>query len=273
VVAIYRAMSDNPNARSAILLLLSGIALQGGAIVLDLYLFRQKGVASSILSILKPIGLQVWCIGLGALVTSLIKDKNLLVPIGIFLVCFDVFLVLTPLGFTQKIMQAAPSILQQGGLSLPVAGSQVSTTGKAEDSGFIGPADLVFLGTFFLATFRFNMRPLLTLRVMIPVLLGYLTFVLGTGISLPALVPIGLVSLGVNWREFKLNKEEWASTGLVTAIMIGILIFSATRPRPVRGRREPSQAPQAQAGSPEKASPDQLQSSAQTVPQNKPSPQ
>jgi hypothetical protein len=272
VIAIYRAMSDNPNSKQAFYLFIIGVAIQALAITTDLYVLRQQPTLSSLIEPLKPTGLQIWCIGLGAMVAALVKDKNLLIPIGIFLIGYDIFLVLTPLGFTQKIMQAAPGILQQGGLSLPKASVEVATTGKAQYSGIIGPADLVFMGTFFLAMFRFNMRALTTLRIMIPVLLGYLVFVLATGISLPALVPIGLVSLLVNWREFKLTKDEWGGTAVVVLLVLGILIFSATRPRPAPGQKVPSQVSPKPATSPAPNGPGQSRSEPPNAPQSTPSP-
>lgn len=244
LVAIYRAMSEKPDAKRAAVLFLSGAAIHGALVLLDLYVFNGKGAVSGLLSALKPIGLQIWCVGLGALVASLISDRNLLIPIGIFLIGYDIFLVLTPLGFTQKLMKAAPAILQQGGMSIPAVSTKVAANGKAEISGVIGPADLVFLGTFFLAMFRFDMRPYATLRIMIPVLLMYLLFVMVSGISLPALVPIGLVSLVVNWKLFRLNKEEKLATGLIALIVIGILTYSATRPKPPP---EPSNSARARA--------------------------
>ncbi len=232
LIAIYRAMSEQPKPKQALYIFLAGAAIHGGLVALDLLVFKGQGVVSSLLAPLKPAGLQIWCIGLGALVAALISDRNILIPIGIFLIAYDIFLVLTPLGFTQKLMQAAPDILKQGGMSIPAASTATSLNGKAEISGVVGPADLVFLGTFFLAMFRFDMKPYTTLRVMIPVLLCYLLFVMLTGIALPALVPIGLVTLIVNWKMFNMTNDEKASTAVVAVLAVVILGYSATRPKP-----------------------------------------
>lgn len=37
----------------------------------------------------------------------------------------------------------------------------------------------------------------------------------------------------VNRKEFKLSKDEWASTGVVAALGIALLVWGATRPKPV----------------------------------------
>lgn len=231
LIAIYRAMSEQPKPKQALYIFLAGALIHGGLVALDLLVFKGQGVVSSFLAPLKPAGLQIWCIGLGALVAALISDRNILIPIGIFLIAYDIFLVLTPLGFTQKLMQAAPDILKQGGMSIPASSTTTPLSGKAEISGVVGPADLVFLGTFFLAMFRFDMKPYTTLRVMIPVLLCYLLFVMLTGIALPALVPIGIVTLVVNWKMFNMTKDEKASTLVVAILAVAILGYSATRPR------------------------------------------
>lgn len=232
LIAIYRAMSEQPKPKQALYIFLAGALIHGGLVALDLLVFKGQGVVSSFLAPLKPAGLQIWCIGLGALVAALISDRNILIPIGIFLIAYDIFLVLTPLGFTQKLMQAAPDILKQGGMPIPASSTATPLSGKAEISGVVGPADLVFLGTFFLAMFRFDMKPYTTLRVMIPVLLCYLLFVMLTGIALPALVPIGIVTLVVNWKMFNMTKDEKLSTLVVAILAVVILGYSATRPRP-----------------------------------------
>lgn len=274
VIAIYRAMSEQPKPKQALYIFLAGALIHGGLVALDVLVFKGHGVVSSFLAPLKPAGLQIWCIGLGALVAALISDRNILIPIGIFLIGYDAFLVLTPLGFTQKLMQAAPDLLKQGGMSIPASSTVAPINGKAEISGIVGPADLVFLGTFFLAMFRFDMRPYTTLRVMIPVLLCYLLFVTVTGIALPALVPIGLVTLIVNWKMFNMNKEEKASTAVVALIAAVILIYSATRPRP---RVEPlrsgrGQEVQRSGESPDSKLPDQRPSKAPVDGQSTPGP-
>jgi hypothetical protein len=82
VIAIYRAMSDCPTPKQALVLLLLGVTLQAGAIALDLKIFKGQGIGSMLVEPLKPTGLQVWCIGLGALVAALVRDKNSSYPLG-----------------------------------------------------------------------------------------------------------------------------------------------------------------------------------------------
>lgn len=226
-----------------------GVALQGLAIFASL---RLTGTARVAALSLGQGALQLWCVGLGAVVATLVRERNILIPIAIFLAVFDLFLVLTPIGVTQRVMAAAPQILSNVGHAVPQALPQQRLDepqpSRPQVTAYVGPADFVFLGAYFIALARFGMRLRETVRWMIPTLALYLAFVLGTGIALPALLPIGAVTLLVNRKEFHLSRDEWASTAVVVALGLGLLVFGATRPRaaPVEPSNPPvDQAPQA----------------------------
>jgi len=242
IVAIYLAGSFKWKPSSAILFILAGVAVQAIAVFLNLKVFQGRGVGAGIVTSVSQIGLQTWCVGLGALLGSSVREKNILIPVAIFLVFFDVFLVLTPIGPTQQLMQNT-QILQNAGLQIPkpTAGP---ATGKVAAGGFIGPADLVFLGAFLVSIFRFGMRAVKTFRALLITLICYLFFVFGTGFALPALVPIGIVMLFVNRKEFVLTKDEWASTGVIILLGCGLLAygFSQRKAKPLPPRVKPPQA-------------------------------
>ena len=221
-----------------------GVAVQGFGIYATLH---TGGVARVAAMSLGQGALQLWCVGLGALVATLVRERNILIPIAIFLAVFDLFLVLTPAGITQRVMKAAPQILSNVGHAVPQALPQQRPDEpeppRPEVTAYIGPADFVFLGAYFIALARFGMRLKETVRWMVPTLAAYLAFVLSTNIALPALLPIGAVTLLVNRREFRLTRDEWASTGVVVALGLALLAWGATRPRAPRD--EPSSPPTA----------------------------
>lgn len=229
IIAIYLAGSFKWKPSSAIVFILAGVAVQALAIFLNLKVFHGRGIAAGLAVSVSQMGLQTWCVGLGALLGSSVREKNILIPVAIFLVFFDVFLVLTPVGPTQQLMQNT-QILQNAGLQIPkpTAGP---TTGKVAAGGFIGPADLVFLGAFLVSIFRFGMRAVETFRALLITLVCYLFFVFATGIALPALVPIGVVTLFVNRKEFFLTKDEWASTGVIVLLGFGMLAYGFSQRR------------------------------------------
>jgi hypothetical protein len=189
-----------------------------------------KGVWPAILAALGQTGLMGWCVGLGALLATRLKEKNLLIPVSLFLAALDIFLVLTPVGPTHVILKAQPQILSAVGWQVPKVTAHPAF-GPMPATALIGPADFVFMGMFFVAIFRFGLRARQTLLWLAPTLIVYMVLALFWG-SLPALVPIGLCVLIVNFKEFKLTKEEWASTGLVVLIAVALIAYGATRPKP-----------------------------------------
>ena len=244
VLAIAQAARAPWRPLHAVGLIVGGVAVQGLAILLA---SRVGGFASLVFAALNGGALQVWCVGLGALLATLIRERNILIPITVFLAVFDLFLVLTPIGFTQRAMRAAPQVLASVGHAVPTVRStdalpEDRDLAKPQVAGYIGPADLVFLGTYLIALARFGMRLKATVAAMVPTLALYLLFVLATGIALPALLPIGAVTLWVNRREFRLTRDEWLSTAVVVALGLALLAYGATRPKP-KPEPEPPAAP------------------------------
>jgi hypothetical protein len=192
----------------------------------------EKGFAPILIDAISQQGLPIWTVGLGALLALFLKDKNLLLPVSIFLALFDVFLVFTPVGFVQVLMKKAPNLLPAMAHRIPqVATTQQETGVPVGTFAHVGPADFLFLGMFFVALYRFEMRTSATFKWLLVALAIYLPLVLVVG-PVPLLVPIGLTVLLVNIREFKMTLEEKVSTAVIAAIGIGIIVFAATRPRP-----------------------------------------
>jgi len=184
-------------------------------------------------------GLLTWCLGLGALLATLLKDKNLLLPVAIFLAAFDIFVILTPGGPTQQIMAAHPEMFSKIAYTIPRAGF-IGAEASSAIAARIGPADMFLLAMFFIALNRFEMRAAATFRAMAGALVVYLLVVIVFGKyrlgpirldALPALVPIGAVILIVNRKEFSLTREEQLSTAVVAVIGVGLIGYGATRRR------------------------------------------
>jgi len=178
------------------------------------------------LEALAQTGLMVWTVGLGALLALLLKDRNLLLPVAIFLAGFDAFLILTPTSLPQQVMQRAPELFQQVAVRIPGVGVSAMA--------YVGPADLFFLAMFFIALHRFGMRVRETYRWIVPVLVGYLMVVILLGEfrfagvplgSLPALVPIGITVLLVNRSEFQLTRDERQATWVVALIALALTAY------------------------------------------------
>lgn len=181
-----------------------------------------------------PAGLITWSASLGALVGRLIRDYNMLLPISVFLMGFDFFLVLTPAGITQAVLGAAPEMVAQMAYTTPAVRTEV-TEAPLQPFALIGPADFLFFSMFLVTLNRFGGRAKATFFWVLPVLAAYLLVVLLFGhlsfgpfslAALPALVPMAIVVLAVNWNTFKLSKDEKLSLMVVIVLVMALIAGS-----------------------------------------------
>lgn len=237
ILALYRAAAYTWTWRTSAAFLLIGVALHICGALIAGPMLKGEGFAAVLANSAKDSGIVCWAVGLGSLLASLVKDRNILVPVAIFLAGFDMFLVFNPTGPVQQFVVRRPEVAKAMTYSTP----QVATEpGKVvvQSLAYVGPADFLFLSMFFVALFRFQMRTEQTLRWIVPVLLLYLIcVVVFSGVSigplslgaLPALVPIGATVLLVNWREFKMKRDEVIATCVVGIISIGLAIYGIKR--------------------------------------------
>jgi hypothetical protein len=259
-VALFQVGRHHWKMGHAGLFVVFGVLAQIGFRALAFGAFSGTDWPAAISITLSQVGLIVWCTGVGAFLACLLKDRNLLLPISIFLAGFDVFLVFAPVGPTQVLMKALPDALPNIALQVPRA-STAATTGPVQPFAFVGPADILFMAMFFIALYKFTMRPRETAIWLVPTILVYLLVTAFVG-AVPLLVPIGLCVLLVNRACFQMNKEEKMSTGLVAVIALALAIAAFVMPRPPAGPLPGELAPELQelANSPAQAAPDQSRS-------------
>jgi len=259
-VALFQVGKHHWKMAHAGIFVVFGVLAQIGFRALAFGPFASSDWPASIAMALSQIGLIVWCTGVGAFLACLLKDKNLLLPISIFLAGFDVFLVFAPVGPTQVLMKALPDALPAIGLQVPKAGP-AATVGPVQPFAFVGPADILFMAMFFIALYRFQMRPRETAIWLVPTVLVYLVVTAFVG-AVPLLVPIGLCVLLVNRSSFQLNQEEKMSTALITLIALALAVGAFLMPRRPAESLPGDLAPELQelANSPAQAAPNQSQS-------------
>lgn len=194
-------------------------------------------IGAGLMGTVSQIGLLTWCLALGALIATLLKDRNMILPVAIFLAAFDVFLVLTPVGVTHILIQSHPEIVQKVAYKVPMMHT-ARHLGPIVPFARIGPADFLFLGMFFVDLNKYGMRAARTFLWVTPTLIGYLFIVALYGYvhvgpislgALPALLPIGLVVVLVNRKEWKLSPSEKKSTLVVILLALSILGFGFWR--------------------------------------------
>ena len=228
VFALYRAAAHPWNWKLGASLVVVGVTTHAVMQVVVMNVFGAQGLAAALSMALRDVGLFTWCVGLGSLLACLVREKNMIIPVSVFLAGFDVFLVLTPLGPVKRVLEKAPDFVGTVGLNVPVPAS-TPTGGAPVPFAYIGPADFIFMAMFFIALFRFDMRLRSTAIALAPAILVYLALAFTVG-SVPLLVPIGLTVLLVNLPEFHLSTEEWISTALIACIAISFIFWGVSRP-------------------------------------------
>ncbi|MBL8047155.1 MAG: hypothetical protein JNJ45_00590 [Chthonomonas sp.] len=225
------------NVSRSLVLFLVGVALHVLGVLASQAMGKQPSFGKVVLESLAMAGLSCWTTGLGGLVASIIKDKNLIPPIAIFLAGFDMFLIFNPTSITQVILKQKPEVFQAAAYQIPTFG-----IGPA---AYVGPADFFIIGLLFVTIFRFDMRARATLKWTCITLLAYMLIVLYLGEfslgpvslgQLPALLPIGLTCLIVNWKEFRMAPAERGMTAFVAVIamaLAGYGIYRASQPAPI----------------------------------------
>jgi hypothetical protein len=261
ILALYAASAYCWTYGRAAIFLAIGAAVWWGA-----YVAASKAggpFLGGVLLAISQSGLIAWCFAIGAMLALAIKDRNMLVPIAIFLALFDMWLVFAPEGLVQQtVVRGSGKTLAMLGYQVPQVAT-VSAGGRAAPLLFVGPADYLFLTMFFVALYRFRMRIGATLRAIAPVLALYLLVVLWFSDvqlgpirlgALPALVPIGLVVLWVNRSQFALNKDEKLTTWFIAVVGAIVVMWRISQPPPppqvVTLPSEPGQESQGSPGSP-----------------------
>ncbi len=269
ILGLFRASDATWRTREGYKLLVIGILVQ---VIFTLILREtpQGAIVRVFFSALAQSGLLLWCAGLGAVLAASLREKNLFLPVALFLIGFDVFLVFAPQAPTRKILEQRPEVFESIAMRVPSIQSTAEPLGQVAVTAFVGPADFFFLFMFFVAMHRFALRREATLRWTIIAMVAYLLTVLFFGnlkiaglslAALPAMVPIGGAFLAVNWREFKLNKEESIMTMIVAILALGLAAFgirgALTQPaKPAEPLRTvPGQGAGAREGSPAPVAP------------------
>lgn len=243
IYAIFRAGSHEWTNKAAFALLVPGALLHVAGVLL-FGAVAPEGFGSVLVQAIGQTGILLWTLGLGVLLALFIRDKNLMIPVAIFLIGFDMFLVFNPSAPTAFLMRQGGVNAQAVLMTVPLIKEQGSPKGRVENLAYVGPADLLFSAAFFTLLARFRMRSRQTANWLIPVLAAYLVVVIFFGTAtigplslsmLPAMVPIGLTVLLVNRREFKLEKQEVLGVVLVAVMAVALAwfgVYRAANPRP-----------------------------------------
>ena len=145
---------------------------------------------------------------LGTLVSRMVREFKILLPMAIALALVDLYVVFGGGLVTQAQSGKAP-VAQAAMQALTV---QLPTTqpksGAAPLPLAVGFADFLFIALFFACFARFGIPSRNTFLVLCALLMAYLLVVFLTNAALPALVPIAVVVIGMNLRRFRYERSE-----------------------------------------------------------------
>jgi len=239
ILGLFSAARYPWSFKRALIFLVVGVAIWYGSYVGAMHV--AEPMIGGLLIALSQSGLIVWCFAIGSLLALVLKDKNLILPIAVFLALFDMWLVFAPEGLVQRsVVQGQAETLRAVAYQVPEVRA-TSAGGRAAAMLYVGPADYLFISMFFVALYRFRMRTVRTLKVIVPVLGVYLlTVLLFSGVhvgpislgALPALLPIGLVVLIVNRDQFNLNRDEKLVTWFIAIAGTAFITWRILQPLP-----------------------------------------
>ncbi|MCC6445590.1 MAG: hypothetical protein IT210_19305 [Armatimonadetes bacterium] len=160
---------------------------------------------------------------LGYLVSTVIKEPNLILPVAVVGALVDYWGV--HFGPTQMVLSKAPQVLQTMSAKIPALGQAARAPGGLPYIAMIGPGDFLFLAIFYACVHKFGMNGRATyIWTAVLLTLGMLVALMTPVFYIPALVPMGVAVMAANWKYFKFKREEFFAL-LYAGIFIVVLVF------------------------------------------------
>jgi hypothetical protein len=166
---------------------------------------------------LLDLGRALAAAGVGALVAAMIRDRNILLPASVFMAFADFVVVYNPIGPVHQALQT-----HHGRQMIRAMSSHVPTPHPSLAPLTVGMADYVFLAFFFACVMRFEMNLRGTFVAFFVTLTLTLFFVASVN-AIPALAPMALAFVAVNFRFFRLSRSEIQAMGVAFALILVVV--------------------------------------------------
>lgn len=179
---------------------------------------------------------------LGALVSRLLRGANMIPPVAAALGLVDIWTVLLN-GPVHQVLANHSEAAQGVAKALTVALPAPAASSGAAPMTVVGFADYLFIAFFVSALTRFGEQPGTFRRNVVALSLAlsaYMAVAMATNWALPALVPMAVVMIAVNWRRFHYERSELFAL-LYAALFIGLILglfwcFGPSAPPPPPAR-------------------------------------
>jgi len=176
------------------------------------------------------IAFMLACVCAGNLLSRIIRDRNILVPVCVVAMIADFYTVFA--GPTGKALEQTPKLVQALSVAIPQVGSATGPAGARglAHAATMGLGDIIFIAMFFSAAARFGFRLRRAyLGILIPTLVAIVAVL--TVWWLPALPLLPFIAGGflvASAREFHFSAEEKRNlkwVGLILLVATAILVL------------------------------------------------
>jgi hypothetical protein len=172
-------------------------------------------------ALLQPLNGLLMTVGLaylGGLISRIIREAKILLPVGIIAGVIDVVGAMTPIGYTADVVAKHPNVVKAVSVAAP-------TVGSLAPMSLVGPGDLLFLGFFFATVIRFGMngRASYWLTYILLTLSMLVVQFSRSAINIGALMPMGVAMIAANFRYFKFTREE-----TFAMLYAGVIVLALT---------------------------------------------
>lgn len=165
----------------------------------------------------------------GLLLSRIVRERTMIVPVAIVLALADVFTVFV--GPTGAALEKVPELVEAVSVKLPAMGSATGSAGIAglTHVATLGPGDTFFAALLVACVVRFG----LSLRRTFWWLFGVTAVGLGLVVAIPQAPPVPalpLIATGfliANRRDVRLTRREWAYVAIVMVFVVAL--FAAIR--------------------------------------------
>lgn len=208
----------------------AGLAVLCVALLIAVNLFAPPFLRLLLVNLMITLG----CAFLGILLSRIIREPNVLLPVALVAIPIDFIGAMTSIGFTNTVVANNPALVKAVSVAVPTVGGGASHAGGLHPIGFIGPGDALFTAFFFAVVLRLNMNRRGTFWWMYGLLTLAMLIVLSPfGVNIAALVPMGLAVIVANFRYFKLKREEVFATfyagAFILVLVTGFYFYSHSR--------------------------------------------
>ena len=172
--------------------------------------------SSAVTATLGSLLLMVWATFLGRLVSRLVREGKLLLPVAVAAAVADVITVFW--GVVATAQKEAPRVVEALSAQAPVKPPEGMV---APILTSIGMGDFLFLAVFLMMTLRYAMNPAKTIWVVFAAMVvAPLAFIIVPGLpGLPGLPFISAAVLFVNWRYLDFTKDEKRSLAIAAGLL------------------------------------------------------